>query len=477
MDIDSVDVAEICFCGHSNNLLLCGRCKGVKYCSTVCQRYDWKSHKTVCSLSAPATSKPIAPDASKSIRTLYFPQDAREPRFIQLPIITVSSAGGKPRQQFQFETVFPTYLIPKLQTIELDNNPVSGRAITIPVTGPGGTLLDLTRHLLVKFSPQASLNDKCKPNLCVETLCGTIAPPAYPWFGPVLLLFAPYRIDPQEQVGIFVCQDVHMRDLRTAVDFFRTYGVREGDLPARLNYLRRNFNFRGINVAASGSTGSSQRVVVNPYTKDPVHIAFRKETLPRGLPQIPGAPAGKSCGTLYCRGDIAILQSPTFKESDLYPIQLAQDDANWPISPISALISLPLRVCKITPKPQQLRMPNWSPENQAATFLFLNTNTGWAPMEWDCPGSVMLTRDDGKQLYKEHATAVCIFCQDFIGPLLEEWLENGKSEAIGSRAVDAALTKKGFEEWFARFRIEKAREALESGEELRWEKWISPYDV
>ncbi|TFK53888.1 hypothetical protein OE88DRAFT_1694901 [Heliocybe sulcata] len=30
------------------DLLVCGRCKGVKYCSSECQRKDWKGHKAVC---------------------------------------------------------------------------------------------------------------------------------------------------------------------------------------------------------------------------------------------------------------------------------------------------------------------------------------------------------------------------------------------------------------------------------------------
>jgi len=481
MDTDSTDVAEICFCGYTNNLLLCSRCKGVKYCSTICQRYDWKSHKTLCNPPAAATPNT---SATESIRALYFPQDAREPRFIQLPIITDSSAGGTSSpQRFQFEIIFPHDSNSTLQTLELDHNLVSGRAINIPVTGPGGTLLDLAHHLLVVFNPQARLNEQYKPNLCVESLCGTTASPAYPWFGPVLLVFKPYRADPREQdgtPGIFVCQDVYTRDLRTAIDFFRTYGAQEGDLIARLNYLRQNFNFRGLSVPASESvepTGSPQRVVVDPYSKHPGYLAFRNPILPPGHAQIPGVGAKNPSSILYCRGDIAILQSPTFKESDLYPIEVTQDSTSWPISPISALISLPLRVCKISPKAQQLRTPNWSAVNQAATFLFLNTNTGRAPREWECPGSIMIIRDDGKQLYKEHTTAMCVFGQDYIGPLLEEWKENGKSEAIGSRVVDAALTRKGFEEWFSRFRIQKAREALASGEELRWEKWISPYDV
>lgn len=38
-------------CGGSGKpkLLLCSRCKGTQYCSTDCQKTDWKKHKLVCS--------------------------------------------------------------------------------------------------------------------------------------------------------------------------------------------------------------------------------------------------------------------------------------------------------------------------------------------------------------------------------------------------------------------------------------------
>lgn len=45
-------------CRSSTNLSLCGRCRGVHYCSTACQRSDWESHKARCKRRtiAPAVS-------------------------------------------------------------------------------------------------------------------------------------------------------------------------------------------------------------------------------------------------------------------------------------------------------------------------------------------------------------------------------------------------------------------------------------
>lgn len=35
-------------CGKTNNLKWCGRCHNVLYCSSICQRSDWKEHKKTC---------------------------------------------------------------------------------------------------------------------------------------------------------------------------------------------------------------------------------------------------------------------------------------------------------------------------------------------------------------------------------------------------------------------------------------------
>ena len=249
---------------------------------------------------------------------------------------------------------------------------------------------------------------------------------------------------------------------------------------ARVLSLRKGFTFRGT--ASSGTAAtmsdapdatSSNRVRVDPYSTSPGFISFRNQSLPPGV--FPPRPGGVA--TLYCLEDISILQNPRFKESDLFPISVTEIQSRWPISPISAQISLPLQVYKIPPKPQHLTNPNWSPENEVATSLFRDPGTGVLPREWDRPGSVMIARLDGKKLYKEHAKAVCLFCGNAVEPLLELWIEQGKTEPVGSRMVDKILTKEGFEEWFEGYRGMMAREAQKTGEEFNEARWVSPYEV
>ncbi|KAK6533574.1 hypothetical protein TWF694_002512 [Orbilia ellipsospora] len=60
---------------------LCGRCKAVRYCGSICQRADWKTHKVFCGLEYPSKDDEVA-----SYRGVLFATDEDKPRFIELPI-------------------------------------------------------------------------------------------------------------------------------------------------------------------------------------------------------------------------------------------------------------------------------------------------------------------------------------------------------------------------------------------------------
>lgn len=46
-NIDIITVCHVCN-AHSSKLLLCSKCKGIRYCSLACQKQDWPEHKLVC---------------------------------------------------------------------------------------------------------------------------------------------------------------------------------------------------------------------------------------------------------------------------------------------------------------------------------------------------------------------------------------------------------------------------------------------
>ncbi|KAL1866856.1 hypothetical protein Daus18300_006559 [Diaporthe australafricana] len=58
------------------DLSTCGRCHGIWYCSTACQRSDWKFHKLLCK----AYSESICPqDGKRYVRMIFFHPDKRLP--------------------------------------------------------------------------------------------------------------------------------------------------------------------------------------------------------------------------------------------------------------------------------------------------------------------------------------------------------------------------------------------------------------
>ena len=40
--------SQLCFVCNQPSKMKCSRCRSVSYCSTICQRSDWKTHKTNC---------------------------------------------------------------------------------------------------------------------------------------------------------------------------------------------------------------------------------------------------------------------------------------------------------------------------------------------------------------------------------------------------------------------------------------------
>jgi hypothetical protein len=46
-------ICEICKITFEKSLPVCSKCKNVHYCSNVCQKADWSSHKKLCIKSRP----------------------------------------------------------------------------------------------------------------------------------------------------------------------------------------------------------------------------------------------------------------------------------------------------------------------------------------------------------------------------------------------------------------------------------------
>jgi hypothetical protein len=60
IELLKLHVVKCCVCGHNNNqcqIYKCAKCNKMYYCSRICQRLDYKNHKTICNISATTEHK------------------------------------------------------------------------------------------------------------------------------------------------------------------------------------------------------------------------------------------------------------------------------------------------------------------------------------------------------------------------------------------------------------------------------------
>ena len=146
---------------------------------------------------------------------------------------------------------------------------------------------------------------------------------------------------------------------------------------------------------------------------------------------------------------------------------------------ISRLLEFPVLIRKYPPDrawKDDREMQPYPYQNQAATFLHLNADPkskhwGWAPIpEWQNDvGSVIVVRQDGKDLTTHQADALCHFCRIKMQPLFEDSLGGGDVDRTREEVM-GFMTKKRFAAFFEEYRKEKVKE------DPSWATAKSPYD-
>lgn len=56
----------------------CKGCQSIRYCSTICQKFDWKLHKLVCKAHMDTVKSP----GPEHVRAMYFPKNGPGPLFV-----------------------------------------------------------------------------------------------------------------------------------------------------------------------------------------------------------------------------------------------------------------------------------------------------------------------------------------------------------------------------------------------------------
>jgi hypothetical protein len=137
-----------------------------------------------------------------------------------------------------------------------------------------------------------------------------------------------------------------------------------------------------------------------------------------------------------------------------------------PVAPIPALIEVPLVLHRVgTESVNQVDL-----DNQIATYLNIDANSGYAPPEWQSHvGTILVARKDRKPFPPQHLEGVWMFC-DHILDLFGE----------GEGPPRWLYSRQAFEEWWAEYCEEQKRLRAGKGGERDPDDWRavrSPYQV
>jgi hypothetical protein len=133
-----------------------------------------------------------------------------------------------------------------------------------------------------------------------------------------------------------------------------------------------------------------------------------------------------------------------------------------PVPPIPALIEIPLVLHRIgTESPDRADL-----DNQIATYLNIDANSGFAPPEWQSHvGTVVVARKDRKPLLPQHLEGVWMYC-DYI---LDEFGE-------GEGAPKRLYNRQAFQKWWKGYREEQKQFRSKSGSEEDPDDWLAVED-
>ncbi|KJZ70619.1 hypothetical protein HIM_10007 [Hirsutella minnesotensis 3608] len=137
-----------------------------------------------------------------------------------------------------------------------------------------------------------------------------------------------------------------------------------------------------------------------------------------------------------------------------------------PVAPIPALIEVPLVLHRVgTESVNQVDL-----DNQIATYLNIDANSGYAPPEWQSHvGTVVVARKDRRPLLPQHLEGVWMFC-DHVLDLFGD----------GEGPPSWLYSRQAFEKWWAEYCDEQKRLRPGKGGERDPDDWRavrSPYQV
>lgn len=256
-------------------------------------------------------------------------------------------------------------------------------------------------HTIVVAARDTFLIDGSKPNKSISHATNNLH--GHNWRGPLVLLrISGIGVD----AGLY--EDITLADFRSAVDYLITYNNHVSEhLPGFQN--SPGPNVKGVKICCHGDR---KLFGLKPYT----------------AAEVP----------------------------DEHQIYLSTE-----VNQISALLGFPLLTRQCPPhqawKDDETMFPD-PHENVPATFLHMDAldpkspSFGWAPMKWQSNvGTVLVVREDGKDLTPNQMEAICEYCQGTLQSLFEKALATGNHKAVMN-----ALTREKFAIFFEEYKRKRS---------------------
>lgn len=313
-------------------------------------------------------------------------------------------------------------------------------------------------HTVQIYGRDNWLNDGSKPNQAALALTNWELP--FDWRGDVLImcnaglvdekvkppeiiirdLAIPIKSTGGEVVPFKDFQDVSMTDFRIAVDYLSTFGV--GIARGNEHEIFKHVTFNTLD----GQVSELQKKFADDMA---LEVAEKKKKNVKGV-------------MIRCEGDNALHVNETGRWDRYAEVDVPRDHPIWKESPTAAskMMGLPLLLHKLPENPAWGKNDHTRFDNQPATFLNLTVDPknedmwGFAPPEWQSEiGSVLLVRQDGKDISREQAWALAEYMQFRVSDAFEGAMESGEEQQRRA-AVLKMLNWKRFETWLENFRVE-----------------------
>lgn len=352
--METSEATDSCIICGKPNALRCNRCRSALYCSKLCQRGDYPTHKLLCTSFSnfDVTKRPT----NEHLRAVLFPVDKKQPQLIWLHCKWKDN-DEFPGRRWQSANCKPF----------LNND--HGRPVNIRYNEV------LARHLsdLVCLSYRDTfLVDGSAPNSSVAMITATSRGYHHDWRGPMVAYgLVGSSFDPEE------CRDIDMNDFRHVADYLVSYGSDLTSLPA---VPLATPKVKGVRINCLGD----QKMFNRP--------PFEAIELPRTT----------SAFTSYEHSEIAkriglpILTQRCFPHPNWANAKDSEMFGNE--SPYNNQDATFLHLC-IDPKVKSdlsRGIMGW----------------GWAPEQWQRDvGSAIVIRQDKKPLSPWHVEALCRYCR------------------------------------------------------------------